>query len=56
MNTMAQVAHLLSRDPEVEIKRLTRRLREAEKVRDAWCAEYVKVRNKLRRLTRKLSP
>ena len=37
-------------------RQLEAALREAEKVRDAWCAEYAKVRNELRRLTRKLSP
>jgi hypothetical protein len=29
-------------------KKLKKRLRKAEKLRDAWCAEYRKVRDELR--------
>ena len=38
---------MAKRDPEAEIKRLEAELEECRRVRNAWCAEYVKLRDKL---------
>ena len=36
-------------------RQLERALADAEKLRDAWCAEYAKVRKRLKKLERKVS-